>query len=468
MKTELTRTVVTKTLVSMSFPISMGMLSTFLFQVIDTYFVGQLGAQALAALSFSSTVYFLVVALLMGLSVGVSVIAAKAVGMREPDKVRLITLVALLTAGLLSVLTRYVVITFIDDMFLFMGADQAILILIRQYLIPLLWGIGALSVGLVGSAVLRANGQAAVPELIMGLGGIINLVLDYGFIFGKLDFPAMGIAGAAQATVWSWIFIAASMLVLLFKRGLIKPPWKQLKKSFGIFKEIFRLALPSVVTQMMAPLTAMFLTYLLAQDSGLSVAAFGVASRVETLLLIGILGVSTAVTPYIAQNLGAGEHTNIDEAIAFGGRASTYLGVLVCVLLFLFIRPIAGLFSDEAAVIDLVSEYFYIIGPSYVLYGLFVITSSIFNGLQLPFNALKIMVLRSLVFTVPMTLIGSVWMTRGVFTGLSLSHVLAGLYAAYEMRKQLQKAGSPLASVNVFEAYVDDFTRVIGLFRRTS
>ncbi|MDG1805702.1 MATE family efflux transporter, partial [Flavicella sp.] len=149
----------TKALISMSVPISIGMLSTFLFQVIDTYFVGQLGADALAALSFASTIYFLVVGLFIGLSVGVSIIIGSAMGSNDRKKVNETTVIALCISFTASLVISILGITNIASIFTFMGADAAILPLIELYIIPLLVGIPLLTVGLMAGGVLRATGN---------------------------------------------------------------------------------------------------------------------------------------------------------------------------------------------------------------------------------------------------------------------------------------------------------------------
>ncbi|MDN5204698.1 MATE family efflux transporter [Fulvivirgaceae bacterium BMA10] len=455
-----------KALFSMSVPISIGMLSTFLFQVIDTYFVGQLGPEALAALSFSSTIYFLLVGLFMGLSVGVSIIIGKATGSKAHDKVKQTTWVALILCFTLSSLLASMGIIFVEIIFQSLGAENIIIPLIEKYMIPLFAGIPLLATGIMAGGILRATGNVTMPEVMMGIAGIINLIFDYLLIFGKMGFPEMGIQGAAYATVLSWIFVIVGMSILLIKDKLLFFQKSPLSNVLSILQEIYKLGLPTIVTQIIGPFTLMYLTYLLAKQSSLAVAAFGVASRIETLLMIGILGVSTAITPFIAQNLGAKEHLRIDEAIAFGGRASTYMGILVCIILYLFIKPIAGIFSEDEMVIDYTARYFYLVSLSYVFYGLFVITSSIFNGLQLPVNSLKIMVIKSLLFTFPLTLLGSFWGVEGIFIGLSVSNLLAGLYSAIQMRKQFKKVNSNLANISVMNEYKNDLIQAFNFISK--
>lgn len=450
-----------KVLVAMSVPISLGMLSTFLFQVIDTYFVGKLGPESLAALSFSSTVYFLLVGLFIGLSVGVSVIVGQAVGAGDTAKVKKTTFTALWLSFAMAAIISALGIVFIDPIFKALGADSQVLPLIKEYTIPLLMGIPLLTTGIVGGGVLRATGNITKPEVLMGAAGVINLVFDYLFIFGKGGFPEMGIKGAAYATVLSWIVIIIGMLGLLLKDGLLALATQAQQSVKQLVSEIFKLGTPTIITQVIGPFTLMFLTFLLARQSSLAVASFGVAGRIEMLLMIGVLAVSTAVTPFIAQNLGAHKNDRIDGAIAFAGRASTYLGILIAIILYLFIQPIAGIFSDSPEVIGHTANYFYIVSLSYVLYGLFVVTTSIFNGLQMPLKSLRITAVKTLAFTVPLTLIGSYWGVEGIFIGLAVSNVGGGIYAAFEMRRDLKNVDSPLAKTNVWKEYAKDFKRVL-------
>lgn len=453
-------------LAKMSVPISLGMLSTFLFQVIDTYFVGQLGANPLAALSFASTLYFMAVGLFIGLSVGVSILIGEASGKKDQRLLANTSLLAICLSFALSILLSLAVVYTWPYLFGLLGAEGEVLILTGQYIVPLFWGIPLLTGGIMIGGILRATGNISKPEIIMGIAGLINLVFDYLLIYGKYGFPELGIQGAAYATVLSWIFVILGMLFLLWKDKLLTSVNQLRKGAKGISRNIFRMGGPSILTQIVGPFSLVFLTFLLAQQSELAVAAFGVAGRIETLLMIGILGVSTALTPFIAQNAGAKQTDRINQAIAFGGKASTYLGLLLTILLFLLIKPIAGLFSEDPTVIATTSNYFYIVSLSYVLYGLYLITTSIFNGLQLPLNSLKISLIKTFLLTIPLCFAGSFWGVNGIFIGLALSNVLAGLYASRQMRKEFIRSNSSLTKVNIWQEYRKDFQTLISFLRR--
>ncbi len=104
--------------------------------------------------------------------------------------------------------------------------------------------------------------------------------------------------------------------------------------------------------------------------------------------------------------------------------------------------------------------YFYIVSGSYIFYGLFVITSSIFNGMQLPSHSMKIVIVQAIGFIIPLTLLGSFFGVLGIYVGIALANILAGIYAAYEMRKQFMQSNSELASANIWQEYKRDFQRL--------
>jgi len=451
-----------KVLFRMSIPISLGMISTFLFQVVDTYFVGNLGANELAALSYSSTLYFLLVSLFIGLSIGVSIIIGQAVGKGELDEVKKTTWIALVISSFLSIILSFISILFIDTLFNALGVSSEVLPFVKSYMIPVLFGMPLLTTAIMASGILRASGNITSPEIIMGLGGVINLILDYALIFGKWGMPEMGIQGASYASVISWVAIFIGMVILLLKDDLLTFSSNSSTPISTIYISIFKLSSPTILTQIIGPVTITFITFFLAKQSSMAVAAFGVVSRMEMLLLIGVLGVSSSITPFIAQNTGAKLHSRVDEAIIFGGKASTYIGLFLAIFLFIFVKPMAALFSDNNDIINHIVNYFYIISLSYIFYAFYIITTSIFNGLKRTTISLKITAVKSIIFILPLVSIGSIWGVSGIFIGIALANILIGLYATKIMRKEIKINHPSLSNPNVLEDYKQDAQWVLG------
>ncbi len=430
----------------MAAPISLGMLSTFLFQIVDTWFVGKLGSDELAALAFSSTVYFLFISLFIGFSVGVSSAIARVTGAGESGHSRLHTMTALFLVLGLSIGLSGAARAFIAPMFTVLGAAPEIIPLINDYMSILYVGFPFLMLGIVGSGAVRATGVVGRTEIVFGIAGVINLVFDWVLIFGIGPFPELGLAGAAVATVLSFIFIFFGTAAILVKCGLLG--LCSIKGASKAMHEILQAALPTIGVQMLIPVTGMFTTFLVAGHGSKAVAAFGIAGRIEALALIGIFAVSSAVTPFIAQNFGAGKHDRIDQAIIFAGKSSIYLGFGLFVTLAVFGPWIARIFSGDPDVVSFVGLYFRIVAVSYGFQGILNVTAAIFNGLQMQGISLRIMLAKTFAITFPLLLIASFFGIPAILGALALGNALSGIYASVEMRQSARKWNRPIADAS--------------------
>lgn len=192
-----------------------------------------------------------------------------------------------------------------------------------------------------------------------------------------------------------------------------------------------------------------------------AVAAFGVASRIEALALIGIFAVSMSITPFVAQNFGANEHDRIDEAVIFAGKASIYLGVSLFAVLALLGPAIASVFSDDPEVIQFVSLYFKIVAISYGFQGIVKVTVAIFNGLQMPGTALRLMTIRTFVIVLPLLFIGAQVGLWWILVALATGNILAAIYAANLMRKSQRDHNRPIAVANPLSDILGDLRRLL-------
>ncbi len=459
---DILKTPVNRMLFLMATPVSLGMLSTFLFQVVDTFFVGRLGSAELAALAFASTVDFLLVGIFVGMSIGVSSVIAKASGEHNHQKVKQLATLSLLLTFLLSITLSVIGYFTIDIVFGVLGAGSKTLTFIREYMQILYISFPLLMIGIVGSGIIRATGVIRLSEIIFGIAGVINLVFDYLLIFGIGPFPELEFKGAAMASALSFTFTFIGLMFLMFQKKLISirviTSWI---KNITAYREILRLALPAIGMQILVPAIGMFVIFLLSRFGTEIVAAYGVAARIEALALVGIFAISMSVTPFIAQNFGAKEHDRIDEAIVFAGKTSVYLGMLLFLVLAIFGSHVAKIFSADLGIIQLVSLYFKIVAISYGLYGIMNVTSAIFNGLQMPQQSLQIALVKTFVFSVPLIIIGSFFSAEVIFVALAVSNILGGLYAGVLMKKSMRKWNRPLAKVNVLQSYVNDIKRVL-------
>lgn len=448
---------VTEALVAMAAPAAIGMLLTFLFQLVDTYFLGKLSGTALAAISFAYPVYILIVSLFMGVAAGVSSTVGKALGESRPDKAGLLTSTSLVIFMLFTMGLGAVGFVSTASVFSLLGATAESLPLVSEYMRILYLGMFALVGTLIGNAALMAKGIMIKPTVIIGIGGLLNLILDYVLIFGIGPIPAMEVKGAALATVISWGISLVIMLVVLFREGLLSPPRAEWTgRVLEGLREIWVISTPAVAAQILNPIAIAVITRLVATSGDNAVAAYGIATRVESLGLTGMLSLSVILTPLVAQNFGAERKGRLDEIIAYSGRMTVYWGIALYVLISFFAESIGSVFTDNVEIIRHTRNYLYIVGISFAGFGLALITTSFFNGVYEPRLSLKLTLVKTLAFTIPLALVGGLVSLTGIWIGLAVANLAGAVYANILLEKWLVKNGSVLVGHNPLVDYLDD------------
>ena len=298
----LTKDDIQPTLVAMTLPMLVGMITLMTFNLVDTFFISMLGTVQLAAISFTFPVSFTLISLSIGLSIGTSAVIAKALGAGSLTEARTDGQVALCLSALLVAVLAVLGYVFTVPLFTALGADTDTLSYIRQYMDIWFCGAVLLVLPMVGNAVLRASGDTKTPSIIMACSGLVNAVLDPILIFGLGPLPAMGMHGAAIATVISWVFGSALILYLLVKRGLITTNWIKPVLLLSICRKILRIGLPAAGANMLTPLAMGILTAIMASYGAAAVAAFGVGARLESIACLVVLALSMTLPPFVSQN----------------------------------------------------------------------------------------------------------------------------------------------------------------------
>ena len=438
-KAKLLQGPVGKTLTSLAIPMAFGIVSIILFTVVDTFYIGRLGTEPLAAMGFTFPISYIVMSIAMGLSVGTSSTIARAIGEGHQLRVQRLATDGLGLAFLIVTCFSLIGLTNLNTIFSLMGAKGEILELISDYMIPWCLGVGLLVIPMVGNGAIRATGDTKTPATIMIIAGIVNIVLDPFLIFGIGPFPRLELQGAALATVFSWAMAFTASLWILGKReGMIRLPIFDPKHSFDSWKRILYIGIPAAGTNMMEPLSMAVITRMISEYGEESVAAFGVGGRLEALSLIGLWALSTAITPFIGQNFGAGNYDRIRAALRFGVKFSLIWGGAAFTVLYLLSGIIAPIFNDNKAVIASIVLFLQIIPISYAMYGISALVNSMFNALGKPLQASLVIILHLFVFVLPLAYLGSkVYGLKGIFIGIAVGNAVVGIIAYLMAQKFL-------------------------------
>ncbi len=440
-KGDLTQGTINRHLLRLSLPMLWGIAVNIIAQLTDTYFVAQLGTRELAAISFTFPVTMILSHLVFGLNIAMSSNVSRLIGQRDMPTVHRIVQHGLSMAVMASTATALMTYFLLDSIFSVLGADNAMIELIRQYM-PL-WLIASvvLSIPVNGNSAIRASGDALSPALVMSIAAIANVILDPILIFGWFGAPAMGIEGAALATLISYILCAAVGLFILIGRKKLLHFDHFYRGQYGdSFKRFAVIAIPAGLTNTLQPLMSAVLTALVAPYGAHAVAALGVASRVQAFCVLAVIALGLGMAPVIGQNWGAKIFDRVRTAIKHAIEFNFIWSFLVTGILAIFGTSIASLFSSEPEVIQLSALYFWIVPFSFAFANLIFVWSSAFNATGKPIRSFIMISTQCIVIGIPAFYIGE-WLGGliGLFIAIAVTNVACGIFFHWFSRRALTK-----------------------------
>ena len=357
-----------RSLVRMTTPMIIGMLALFTFQLVDTWFISFLGTESLTAISFTFPVTFTVMSLAIGLGIGASAVVAKALGSSQFEKAKeaatVINYISLILACLVVIISWILM----EDIFTLMGANDRLLIPIRDYMVVWLPGSVLVVCIMTSNSILRGYGDTKTPSILMAAAAFTNALLDPLFIFGIGPFPELGIQGAALATVISWMLGFCYLFYLLvIKMELVSRslPNQTTLKNSGL--DMLRIGVPAAGANMMTPLAAGIMTAIAADFGDSTVAAFGGGARIEPIATLLVLAISSSLPPLISQNYGAGRLDRIREAYRIATRFILVWQLIIYLLLAVGAGILASIFSEDPEVVEAIKLFVWIMPLGYGL-----------------------------------------------------------------------------------------------------
>lgn len=430
MQQKLTTGRVSTQLTKLTLPMVWGVFAIVAFNLADTYFVSQLGTNELAAMSFTFPVVMVLGSIAMGLGVGAASVIARAIGEGDFHQVKVLTTNSLTLAMVVVGIFVAVGLATIKPLFTLLGANEIILPLVRQYMIVWYWGMIFLVIPMVGNNAIRAAGNTLTPSLIMTVASVVNIVLDPVFIFGFGSIPALGLQGAALATVISRATtLVASLWILHFSERMIL--WRvPIAQTWGCWKKVLHVGLPAAGTNAINPISVGFITSLIAGYGAETVAGFGIASRIESFAVIALMALSASMAPFVGQNWGAQKYSRVHEALRLSSIFCLIWGIFIAIFLGLTAPQLATIFDRNVEVVATASLYLRLVPISYAAYGVMSIATSTFNALGKPLPAVAMTVARMLIIYVPLAYLGSrLFGVVGIFAAASLANAVVGIVA---------------------------------------
>jgi putative MATE family efflux protein len=424
---------VPKTIIGMAVPMLAGTFAMTMYHLTNAWFVSRLGTEALAAISFTFPVVMFLMLLIRGIGSGAMPLVAHAIGERDHKKAAILTTHALFLGVPFAAVVSVLGILTITPLFSRLGASGEVLIFITHYM--KIWYLGTVIVVLqmVMMDIIISTGNTKAVSFLLVSSTVLNAFLDIGLIFGMFGMPKMGIAGAALATILSQAATLVVAFYIVVKRlKLIDTSVFTPAALFNSWGKILRFAIPGSLGMIMHPISFAVITKLAAGYGTAAVAAMGVASRIEMFALMIPMTVGIPLVPFVAQNYGARRMDRIRTARKGTMIFAVLYGIFIGLMLIIFAKPMARIFSTETAVIGVLCSYIYITSMGYGMAEVHRYAGFTMTGTHKPFQASALNILRVVVLLIPLTVAGShLFKLEGIFWGRLATDILAGLIGVW-------------------------------------
>lgn len=427
---------VLKSIIRLATPIILANMLQTAYQLTDTFWVGRLGKTAVAAVTASFPVLFLVMALGGGFTIAGSILVAQFHGKGDRNAVNHITEQTLAVMSVVALVLAIGGILLTPYLLKAMGVETAVYAQAKDYLqwmfAGMLFGFGFM----IFQSLMRGTGDVRTPLFIVAFTVLLNLVLDPLFIFGYGDFPALGVRGAALATlVTQGLSSLAGLYLLWHGKRSIYVRFKGFRPDWPLIRHMFRLGIPATVEQSTRAggMTAMI--FLVSGFGTLAMATYGIGMRITSFVIIPALGLSMATSALVGQNLGAGKS---ERAVRIA-RISFLTGFLALetagILVMLFARPLARFFiPGEPGVIREAQIFLHIVAWSYGFIGMQMAQNGAFRGSGNPKLSMLLSILTLWVLRLPLAFLLSHYTAldmRGIWWSFPISNLVAAAVALY-------------------------------------
>jgi len=348
-------------------PASIGMFFNTMFNVVDTYFAGLISTQALAALSLSLPVFFIIIATGSGIATGTTSLIANAFGAGNRAEAKLMASQGITFGVLSAAMVCGVGIAASPSLFRLLGAADVYLADCLMYMNVIFGGTVFFILAYMCNAILTAQGDTRSFMLFLIAGSLLNVIFDPWFIYGGFGVPVMGIAGVAVATVLIQFVGACFLGYRVYRTGIIAredlqdmiPRWKPMR-------EIARQGFPATMTLLTVALGFFIITFFVSTFGKEAVAAYGISIRIEQIALLPTIGLNVATLTIVAQNNGARLFHRVTEALSCALTYGMTLMAAGTVLLFAGAPALIGFFTADETVIAIGTMYLRI--AAFVLY----------------------------------------------------------------------------------------------------
>lgn len=420
-------------------PMILELIMESTFAVVDIFFVGKLGASAVATVGLTETYLFLLYSVGMGLSLAVTAIIARRIGEKQKDKAGLTAFQSIVIAIIVSSPFAFAGIFFSKDLLILMGGDDWVINSGFRYTQWMLGGNGIIMLLFIINAIFRGAGDAAIAMRVLWIANGINIVLDPILIFGFGPVPAFGIEGAAIATnIGRGVGVLIQFWFLFKGVKHIRVLKSHIRLSTEIILNILRKSLGGIGQMIVAMTSWIFIMRIISDFGSAAVAGATIAIRIMMFTMMPAWGMSNAVATLVGQNLGAKKPERAEKSVWITGVWNMIFLSLVAVVFFFKSEILVGIFTVENDVIEIGAMWLKIVSYSYFVYAWWMVAIQAFNGAGDTLTPTKINLVFFWLIQIPLSYLMSKIMglnVEGVFWAIFISETSVGLFTLWLFTK---------------------------------
>lgn len=402
---DLTKGPIKKQIWSLAWPMMLSVFFYTLYNLVDTYWVSKVSADAIAAVSISQITLFIMIAFGFGITIGSGVVMSMHIGAKDKKEAERVLGQSFVLAAIAGIFFTLIALLFREELLLFSGATGSIIEPATQYFT--ITAAGSILFFILVNIMFAFNAQGDTFTLtkLFALSTLLNVIIDPILIFGLLGVPALGVSGAAIATLISqFVFIIIAIRSLSSSKRMIRFQLHNLSLKAQSVKEVLNIGIPASLTQVIQPVGLAALTFIAAlgfQESG--AIAFSLGFRVEFFAFLPAAGFGFGAMAMIGQNIGAGNKERAKEvfakALKYAFISATALGIAVALLA----TSIIQIFTTDPIVTEYAKTYMWMVALSYGFLAAMFVEANSFQAIDKSWNGFWLIFLRFAVVSIPLS-----------------------------------------------------------------
>src|ERR1700691_6022074 len=362
-------------------PMVLEMVLESLFAVVDVFWVGRLGADAIATVGLTESLLSLIFAVAMGLSLSTTAMVARRIGEKDPEGAAVAGVQAIALGLMVSLAVGIPCFLFAPNLLRLMGASPEIVATGSGYTRICLGGSFAVVLLFLNNAIFRGAGDAAIAMRLLWVSNIINLILDPCLIFGWGPFPRLGVTGAALATFTGrGIGVLYQFYRLLRGTERIRVLRRQIRVNLEVLLRLFKVSLSGIFQFAIAQTSWIGLVRIVSFFGASAVAGYTIAIRIVIFVILPSWGLSNAAATLVGQNLGAKQPERAETSVWRTGFYNMIFLGAVGIVFVLFAGPVVHIFSRDLDVVPLAVSCLRIVSCGNIGYAYAMVMLQAFNG----------------------------------------------------------------------------------------